>query len=88
MATKKQKREAGLARREKFEAETKASGLEALRLDREQRERRHQALMTMGKEMNDKMLDTLAKSLCIGKAKPLYIGKAKPLYIGKVEEEL
>jgi hypothetical protein len=32
MATKKQKREAGLARREKFEAETKASGLEALRL--------------------------------------------------------
>jgi hypothetical protein len=78
MATKKQKRAAGIAKREQFEAETKASGLEALRLDREQRERRHQALMMEGKKMNDKMLATLAK--------PLYIGKSKPLYIGKVEE--
>jgi hypothetical protein len=63
MATKKQKRTAGIAKREKFEAETKASGLEALRLDRERTAKRKETLMTMGKEMNDKMLATLAKAL-------------------------
>jgi hypothetical protein len=62
MATKKQKRAAGIAKREQFEAETKASGLEALRLDRERTAKRKEALMAMGKEINDKMLATLAKA--------------------------
>ncbi len=41
MATKKQKREAGLARREAFEAEMRESGLKALNAERERRDRQN-----------------------------------------------
>lgn len=41
MATKKQKREAGQAKREAFEAEMRESGLRALRAEQEKREREH-----------------------------------------------
>lgn len=43
MATKKQKREAGLQRHKEFLAEVRRSGLEAQKRDREQRDKKHRA---------------------------------------------
>jgi hypothetical protein len=61
MATKKQKRAAALAKREKFLAEVKAEGLEALRLDRERQARHSDLLSRKAEEINDRHSAILAK---------------------------
>lgn len=65
MATKKQKRERGLAKREEYLAKVKAEGLEALRRDREYRAAKREALEASGKEINDRLLSDLARALTI-----------------------
>lgn len=50
MATKKQKREAALAKREEFMAKVKAEGLEAQRRDREFREAQRAAWVDAAEE--------------------------------------
>lgn len=62
MATKKQKRAEGLAKREAYLAEIKESGLAAQEYDRKVQEERRRRLMAIGKEINDGVLAGLAKA--------------------------
>jgi len=54
MATKKQKREAALAKREKFLRETRESGLRAQAEDKHNQEIKKQAIAAEAKEINDR----------------------------------
>lgn len=61
MATKKQKRAAAQAKREKFIAEVKAEGLEALRMDRERRASHSDTVKRKAEEINARYAAILAK---------------------------
>jgi hypothetical protein len=61
MATKKQKREAALAKREKFLQETKESGLKAQQAERQHREMQKQAIQATANEINARYAAILAK---------------------------
>lgn len=61
MATKKQKREAALAKREKFLAEVRADGLEAQRLDQEAQEKQEQLMKAEADRINQRYRNILAK---------------------------
>lgn len=71
MATKKQKHQAAMERREKFLAEVKADGLKALQFDRERREgKKHEAKIdeetrikreNITKAINEMLVESFAK---------------------------
>ena len=65
MATKKQKREAAQAKRAQFEAETKASGLEAQRLAKEAEDLEFAALQKRIDVINDRHRVILARSATV-----------------------
>lgn len=63
MATKKQKREAALIKREKFLAEERADGLKAQRLDQELQEKKNALLKTDADRLNQKYENLLRSEL-------------------------
>lgn len=67
MATKKQKREAALAKRAAFTEETRRTGLEAQKRDREERERREAKIMEEASQINLRHLNIIATQLIKGK---------------------
>lgn len=60
MATKKQKREAALAKREAFEEERRQTGLKAQETDRERRARKSRQNQAEAKKVNDRHNTILA----------------------------
>lgn len=62
MATKKQKRQAAQAKREKFMAEVRADGLKALKRDQERRAEIEEGYRRRRNEANDELLKHLSES--------------------------
>lgn len=62
MATKKQKRAAGLAKREAFLAEVKADGLKALEADRVRQKERREIMEDAAREINAHHQSILGKA--------------------------
>lgn len=61
MATKKQKREAAMAKREQFMREQRENGLRAQKQDRHNREMQRQQFAAKGREINARYEAILAK---------------------------
>jgi hypothetical protein len=62
MATKKQKREAALAKRDEFLAEEKTRGLEALEADRRNKARAAELIREASRETNERYMRILTEA--------------------------